>query len=349
MGYVSSTPCPAMEVESICPPFNIRCRWLTAYGDETMSRTRVFEWFKRFKEGRTTVESDEREGRPSTSRNEEMIQKIRTAIRGNRRLTIMELSNEFQISFGSVQTILTTDLNMRRVAAKFVPKLLSGEQKENRKQIATDLLECSESDDFFLKLIITGDETWVYGYDPETKVQSSQWKTPDSPRPKKARQIRSQVKVMLTVFFDYQGVVHHEYAPKGQTITKEYYIDVLRRLRDAVRRKRPEFKESGSWKLHDNAPAHSAHVVWQFLAKHGIPVVSQPLYSPDLAPCDFFLFQKIKMALKGKRFQDVDEIKQNVTEQLREVSKNDFHRCFQKWQERWRTCMDSEGAYFEGD
>ncbi|KAL4123165.1 hypothetical protein QTP88_015388 [Uroleucon formosanum] len=103
---------------------------LLAYGDETMSRARVFEWFKRFKEGRTTVESDEREGRPSTSRNEEMIQKIRTAIR-----------------------------DMRRVAAKFVPKLLSGEQKENRKQIATDLLECSESDDSFLKSIITGDET----------------------------------------------------------------------------------------------------------------------------------------------------------------------------------------------
>ena len=158
------------------------------------------------------------------------------------------------------------------------------------------------------------------------------------------------MKVMLTVFFDYQGVVHHEYAPKGQTITKEYYIDVLRRLRDAIRRKRPEFKESGSWKLHhDNAPAHSAHVVQQFLAKHGIPVVSQPPYSPDLAPCDFFLFTKIKMALKGKLFQDVDEIKQNATKELRGVSKIDFHRCFQKWQERWRTCMDSEGAYFEGD
>lgn len=156
---------------------------LLAYRDETMSRARVFEWFKRFKEGRTTVESDERDGRPSTSHNEEMIQKIR----GNRRLTIMELSNEFQISFESVQTILTTDLDMRRVAAKFVPKLLSDEQKENRKQIATDLLECSESDDFFFKSIITGDESWVYGYDPETKVQSSQWKTSDSPRPKKAR------------------------------------------------------------------------------------------------------------------------------------------------------------------
>lgn len=149
----------------------------------------------------------------------------------------MELRNEFQISFGSVQTILTSDLDMRRVAAKFVPKPLSDEQKENRKQIATDWLKRSESDDFFFyKSIITGDESWLYGYDPEPKVQSSQWKTPDSPRPKKARQVRSQVEVMLTVFFDYQGVVRHEYAQKGQTITKEYYIDVLRRLREAVRR-----------------------------------------------------------------------------------------------------------------
>ena len=105
---------------------------LLPYGDETASRARVFEWFKRFKEGRTTVESDEREGHLSTSRNEEMVQKIRTAIRGNRRLTIMELSNEFQISFGSVQTILTTDLDMRRVAAKFIPKLMSKKKTENR-------------------------------------------------------------------------------------------------------------------------------------------------------------------------------------------------------------------------
>jgi hypothetical protein len=97
---------------------------LLAYGDETMSRVYVFEWFKIFEEGWTTVESDEREGRPLTNRNEEMIQKIRTAIRGNRRLIIMELINEFKIAFGSVQTILTTDLATRRVAAKFVQKLL---------------------------------------------------------------------------------------------------------------------------------------------------------------------------------------------------------------------------------
>ena len=68
-----------------------------------------------------------------------------------------------------------------------------------------------------LKKVITGDETWVYGYDPETKKQSSQWKRPDKPRPKKARQSRSHVKSMLIIFFDCGGVVHYEFAPRRST------------------------------------------------------------------------------------------------------------------------------------
>jgi hypothetical protein len=66
--------------------------------------------------------------------------------------------------------------------------------------------------------IITGDETWVYGYDPETKLQSSQWRSPSSPRPKKASQVRS--KKMLMVFFDIQGLVHCEFVPAGQTVNQ---------------------------------------------------------------------------------------------------------------------------------
>ena len=131
-------------------------------------------------------------------------------------------------------------------------------------------------------------EFHVSGYDPETKRQSSQWKHPESPRPKKARQVRSKIKVMLTVFFDIRGIVHHEYALEGQTVTKEYYQDVLRRLRDAVRRKRPDMWTAENWQLHHaNAPAHSSQLIQDFLAKHGIPTVRQPPYSPDMAPCDF--------------------------------------------------------------
>jgi transposase len=114
---------------------------------------------------------------------------------------------------------------------------------------------------------------------------------------------------MLIALFDAEGLVHHEFLPQRQTMNYTVYITVLQRLRDAVRRKRPHKWTSGTWLLHhDNAPYHAALSVREFLAKHSIPVVSLPPYSPDLAPCDFFLFSMLKSTLKGKRFQDVAEI-----------------------------------------
>ena len=103
---------------------------------------------------------------------------------------------------------------------------------------------------------------------------------------------------MLTVFFDYRGIVHHEYAPKGQNITKEYYLEALRRLRGAVRRKIQDLLASRNWWLNrDNSPAHSSYLIQLFLTKYGIFQVRQAPYSPDLAPCDFWIFPKIKKAI----------------------------------------------------
>jgi hypothetical protein len=85
--------------------------------------------------------------------------------------------------------------------------------------------------------------------------------------------------------------------------------------------------------------------VREFLAKHSIPVVPHPPYSPDLAPCDFFLFPK----LKGKRFQDVAEIQLNTTQQLQAIPKQAYQTCIEKRKDRWNRCIQSGGSYFEGD
>ena len=120
-----------------------------------MGRTQVFDWFRRFKECRTSVESDPRSGRPSISRNEEMIAKVRTIIRNNRKLTVREIADECGISMGSYNAILTDDLHMKRVCAKFVPRLLTDDQREQRQTIARDLFERSCEDVQFLKNIVT--------------------------------------------------------------------------------------------------------------------------------------------------------------------------------------------------
>ena len=96
-------------------------------------------------------------------------------IRRNRRLILREVADEVGISIGSCHQILTDKLQMRRVSAKFVPRLLADDQKENRVEISQELLANANGDKNFLKKIITGDETWVYGYDVETKMQSTQW------------------------------------------------------------------------------------------------------------------------------------------------------------------------------
>jgi len=126
---------------------------------------------------------------------------------------------------------------MKRVCAKFVPRLLTDDQREQRQTIARDLFELSCEDVQFLKNIVTGDESWVYGYDPETKQQPSQWKGPTSPRPEEGCQVRSKTKVMLLAFFDSEDFVHHQCPPDGQTINKEFYVEFLRRLCESVRRK----------------------------------------------------------------------------------------------------------------
>jgi histone-lysine N-methyltransferase SETMAR len=87
-------------------------------------------------------------------------------------ITVRELTDEVGVSIGSVHTILTADLGLRRVSAKFVPKLLTVEQKQLRQEITQDILDCVESDSNFLNTVITDDESWVYGYDPETMETS---------------------------------------------------------------------------------------------------------------------------------------------------------------------------------
>jgi len=180
-----------------------------AFRDISLSRCVTFDWFKRFKEGRISIEDDHRPGRPSTSKTNDTITLVRNKIRNDRRLTVREVANEVGISIGTCHSILSDELGMKRVSAKLVPKLLTEEQKEHRIEVCLELKNRDSNDPSFIKSIIPGDETWVYGYDPETKVQSSQWKTANSPRPKICRQVRSNIKAMLIVFFDFFGLVHY--------------------------------------------------------------------------------------------------------------------------------------------
>ena len=108
---------------------------------------------------------------------------------------------------------------------------------------------------------------------------------------------------MLVIFFDWQGVIHQEFVPEGETINVMYYKVVMERFLNKIRSVRPGMCESGDWfLLHDKAPSHNATIVKQFLAQRKVTVLDHPPYSPDLTPAGYFLFPKVKSHLKGDKY-----------------------------------------------
>jgi hypothetical protein len=204
---------------------------------------------------------------------------------------------------------------MCRVVVKSVPKLLSQEQQQLCLEVEQDMLECANRDPEFLKTVITGDDMTQKR---RCSCHSGSILHPQGP--KKHNGCGAKSRCCWLFFFDYRVIVHHSYTPEGQTINKEYYLEVIRHLHDAVRRKRPDPWASRNWQLHhDNASAHSSNLIQSFLAKHSIPVVRQAPYSLDMAPCDFWLFPKLKRPLKGSHFVSCEDIIRNVTKELRSL------------------------------
>jgi transposase len=117
----------------------------------------------------------------------------------------------------------------------------------------------------------------------------------------------------------------------------------MKRLREGLRRKRPEGWRNKTRMLHhDDAPAHMSLLIREFLAKHETTLIPEPPYSPDLTPVDFSLFQRLKSTLKGRRFQTIEEIS---LRDLHAIPQN----AFQNWKKRWERYINSGGEYFEGD
>ena len=154
----------------------------------------------------------------------------------DRRVTERYIASTVFISQERVHSILTEDLEMRKLSARWVPRLLTVDQKHTRRALSRTNLNLFEEDSAnFLKRFVTMDETWVHHLTPETKQQSKKWKHPGSPPPKKANTVPSAEKVMVSVFWDADGILLIDYLQKGQTINGTYYASLLTQLREKLK------------------------------------------------------------------------------------------------------------------
>ena len=112
----------------------------------------------------------------------------------------------------------------------------------------------------------------------------------------------------------------------------------------------PALFKTGQWHFHqDNAPVHNSILLTDYLTKMDIKTVPQPPYSPDLAPCDFWIFPKLKEKLRVCRYETIEEMKEAVTKVIYTFTQEDFHGAFQKLLERYYKCIAPGGDYFEGN
>jgi histone-lysine N-methyltransferase SETMAR len=170
----------------------------------------------------------------------EGFHQVHDMVLDERRMIVREIAETIGISKERVGYILHEELDMKKLCEKWVPRLLTADQKRTRMEISEQCLErFNKNKTNFLRRFITMDETWIHHYTPESKQQSKLWTEASCSAPKKTRSVPSAEKVMASVFWDAEGVLFIDFLEKGKTITEEYYSNLLTRLDEKIREENP--------------------------------------------------------------------------------------------------------------
>jgi len=209
---------------------------------------------------------------------------------------VREIAETIGISKERVGYILHEELDMKKLCARWVPRLLTADQKCTRIKISEQCLERFNKKKNLI--LCVGLLLWMILWftithqNPNSSQNSGE--KPVVQRQKKTRSVPSAGKVMASVFWDAEGILFIDYLEKGKTITGPYYSNLLTRLDEKIREKRPSLQKKKIIFHQDNAPAHKSVLTMGKLRDLHYELLEHPPYSPDLAPSDFGLFPKLK-------------------------------------------------------
>lgn len=317
-----------------------------AFPDDAPSHMTVWRWVDRFKHGTEDLQDNDRSGAPITATTSKNIKAVRKLIVANPHISLHELQTKASLSYGTIERIIHDHLHLRKITSRWVPHQLTTAQKAKRLVFCQENLAKFKEGKWRLCDVFTGDECWIYLRQVGRKQSNSSWVgVGESPRTV-VRRSQFEPKCMVTIMFKSTGPLLVHCLDKGKTMSAQTYIeDCLKPVVCAIQKQRSKTGTKSMKILHDNAKPHVAKVVQEYLNSEGIGRIDHPPYSPDLAPCDFWLFSKIKLHLTDHK--DVQSLKKQITEILSGIPKEEWLKTFQKYLERMQLCIDNKGDYFE--
>lgn len=314
-----------------------------AYGSECPHRNTISRWYHYFKQGGTETARQQNGGRPENVVNPRLLKAITDCLVENPKTSLSLLSAELGESKGYLQHIINTRLEFKKVLAKWVPKLLSSEQKQKRVDDAQSILdEYGAEWDFLLDNLLTVDETWIYYEPPQTRRSASEWQLPGQSPPEVERVKMTPKKIMATVFWNKDGIVHIDYLKSGNSINKEYYVKLL----DIVNAKIPARKRRKVQFLQDNCPSHKAKISLERIAQLGWTLLKHPPYSPDLAPSDYYLFRNLKNDILKNKFTHAEDVETQISDYFASKSSAWYFRGFDMFKTQLTNVILNKGSYY---
>ena len=228
------------------------------YGNGALKYATVCKWVRHFNDGRESIENDPRVGRPVSVLTEKNVSTVKTLIEEDTCYTVQEVEELSGIHSSSVLNILPEQLRLHKICARWVPHLLTDEQKQSRVRLASQVIEkYDKCDPRCLEEIVTGDETWFYHFQPDSEAKNKVWVSSEGDRPVIVRHCKTSNRMLYAIFFDSKGPVLQIPVPKGSSVTGKFYREsVLTQLVDFYQKRRPRTGVRSMKLLHDNTRDH---------------------------------------------------------------------------------------------
>lgn len=329
------------------PPSQAHAFVTHAWGSECISIATVYRLYSEYESGeRTSFHDAPRSGRPHDVRIKENVEMVKHLVDTNPHITVDELMVETNLSHGTVYRILTEDLQLRSVVARWIPHHLSLLQKQNRVTMAENILHFLQQHRRGIQeqLVVT-DEKWFYHRSMGTKSSNRAWSSKDTPQPRVVKRNQFEPKTMAIVAFSFDGKFQIDIIPSDETVTGAYYHQFLKKIIHNYQRHVNALTADKMVLMHDNARPHMQSDVTEYLQKKQVTLLPQPPWSPDFNMLDRWVFTFLERNRNGYNFADANDLKSYLTDELKAMSPNDLSYQFKKWQDDLRLIINSGGDY----